>query len=64
MKCEIHFENGNILKFTNPDDVESLEGLINMVGNFQGRYEATSGIELYCTDSFRMKLEKAMERMK
>ncbi len=58
MKCEIHFENGNILKFTNPDNTGSLESLIDMVGNFQGR----RGCQ--CTDSFRMKLEKAMERMK
>jgi len=40
MKCEIHFENGNILKFTNPDNTGSLESLIDMVGNFQGREDA------------------------
>lgn len=39
MNCEIHFKNGNVFKFTQPESEEWLEGLISMVGNLEDRYE-------------------------
>ena len=41
MNCEIHFKNGNILKFTQPESGEWLEGLVGMVGSLEDRYAKT-----------------------